>query len=207
MSGIVRVTAAAVLVLSPLTAWAHGGRRVAPVVTAYYYPAPVYYEPVYPVVLVPAPCPIPVATPIATASPSPIVVPYAAPTAAPPSTGPSAGAPARQAVPTPAAPSSPPAAPPGQSPAVKESSSFYDATVSRPREPDPALTDRIRAGFWNLSGREVTLKVEGRNYILAPQQNLRLDVSRRFVWREGDNKPQIEQVPTAYPSVEIVLRR
>jgi hypothetical protein len=192
---------------------AHGGHRVAPVapayyypapaVPAYYYPAPVYYEPVFPVPVVPAPCPVPVVTPAPVTPAAPIVVPYAAPSAAPPSAGPSAGPPSRPAATAPAAPP----APTGQTPAVQESRSFYDAAASRPRDAKPALKDRVRAGFWNLTGGEVTLRVEGQNYTLAPNKNLRLDVSRRFVWREGENKPQTEQVPPIYPSVEIVLRR
>jgi hypothetical protein len=75
------------------------------------------------------------------------------------------------------------------------------------RTADSVATDRARVGFWNLSGRDVALKVDGQVHFLAPGKSLKLDLKRQFVWREGENKPQIEQIPDNVPSMEIVVRR
>jgi len=56
MTGFVRVAAVAVLLVCPLTGFANGWRSGSRGITAYYYPAPVLYVPVFHVIPV-VPCP------------------------------------------------------------------------------------------------------------------------------------------------------
>lgn len=204
MTETVRIVGVAILLVVPLTASAHG-RRGARTPTAYYYPAPVFYQPVAPLVAI-DPCwlvpPVPVAVPAVAPPPAPPARLYATPVPAPPSTGPAA-------VP---APSAPPASSPAPAqpmtpapPAVSESRSFYSGPPAS--SPAGAVSDRAHVGFWNLAGREVALQVEGRTYWLAQGQRLKLDVGREFVWKDGDHETQRERLPAGVPGVDIVIRR
>jgi hypothetical protein len=46
-----------------------------------------------------------------------------------------------------------------------------------------APADRCRVGFWNLTGRAVTIKVDGKSVTLAKDRDITLDLERQFTWR------------------------
>jgi hypothetical protein len=165
-------------------------------------PATVYYCPVPVVVAVPAATPVPYA-----------VAPAVPPTPFP---GPPAPAPApRYAEPRPAPPSStpePPKAPDTMPKAgvnaqesrkteVKFYDSYFVAGGAR------AAGDHCAVTFWNLSGRGVTLTVDGQARTLAAGQNVRLDLKREFSWTVAGRDAERQQVPAQESGVEIVIRR
>jgi hypothetical protein len=192
----------AALLLAPLARPAHGSPGGWVYSTAYYYPtyyrvyysAPVtvsYYAPswsVYavapPVVCAPA-VTVSVPAPV-TVSPAPV---YAVPTAAPPSQ--TAEPPARVG-----------AVPPA--PRVMESRS---GAADKLGKTEAAGAGRVRVGFWNVSGRDLVLTIDGRPYTLPRNRNLTLDLGRTFSWRVDSRATQNETVSEGSPTLEIVLRR
>jgi hypothetical protein len=66
--------------------------------------------------------------------------------------------------------------------------------------------DRCRVGFWNLTGRDVTLVVEGRSHSLARDRALTLDLNRSFTWQIDARGPQSEQVADDQATHEVVVR-
>jgi len=197
MSGIVRGAAVAILLVCPLTGLANGWRSNSRGITAYYYPPPVLYVPTFRVLPV-VPCPVEVLPPAPVFQvpvvPTPAPRPLATPTPAPPSTGP-------------VVPSSPATPPMNQVPAVEEARSFYQPTPALTETSNRPAGDKARVGFWNLSGRDVTLRVDGQTHLLGQRQCLKLDLGRNFVWKVGDAEAQVEQMPAGVPSMELVIRR
>jgi hypothetical protein len=105
------------------------------------------------------------------------------------------------AVPTPAPPSrtaEPPAAPT----VIEARSGAALKTV-----PVSADSDRVRVGFWNVSGRDLTLTIDGRARVLPRNRSITLDLGRQFVWRIDARAPQNESIPADKSTLEIVLRR
>jgi hypothetical protein len=150
---------------------------------AYYsYYAPAYYNPGYPV------CAVNV--------PTAIVAPPATPQSAPP---------AKKLV---------EAAPGGQSnepplgdmlkkvpPKIVESRSMggsYAQTGSK---------DRCKVGFWNLTGRDVSLKVDGQERMLPKDRAVTLDLDRVFVWQLDQSQAVSERVPDEQAFHEVILRQ
>jgi hypothetical protein len=208
MSGFRQGVAVTLVFMLAPDAWAHGLRRHVEA-RAYYYPVPVLVAPA----VVPAPaipyvparvsvepplvCPpgaIPPA-PVGGAAPAPA---YARPTPAPPSTTP----PASQ-TPTPGG-SQP--APTPRTPSAGESRSYFDLYAVTPGTPEQAA-GRAAVGFWNLSGRELSVVVAGQNYVIPQGKSLRTNLAREFVWSVVGREPQQERVPDAVPALEVVIRR
>lgn len=90
---------------------------------------------------------------------------------------------------------------PASQPSTSRSSgtqvSYYNA---------PADGERVRVGFWNVSGREVVLQVNGAAYTLAAGRAVTLSVPRQFVWQVDQNQAQSEAVPASRSNYEIVIR-
>lgn len=187
---------ALVLVLSPLNAPANGfglfRRPAAPAevrYSSYYYPTTVYtpvYYPVIPSYFIPTPVAYP-------------AVPLAIPRAAPPSVSgepPLAGS--RPAVGTDASAS-------GARTALRPGESFYTLL------PGPAgmgrADDRCSVAFWNLSGRELTLRADGRDYPLAAGRSVTVDVPTSFAWHVTGREAEATRIPTGHASAEILIRR
>ena len=175
-----RLISILVLALLPMPASANWFRSRT-TVAYYYYPMPVaVYQPVWPV-----------ATPAVITVEPPAVVPqriYAQPVPAP------ASPPRIQPVPS--------ATPPG----VKESSSFYDAyaVVSEKRG---SSGDRCSIGFWNTTGRNMTLRVQGQGHLLAAGKGLTLELPRRFTWQVDDRPVETVEVPARDSALDVVIRR
>ncbi len=118
-----------------------------------------------------------VAVPMPTAPPPLIAVPQPAP--------PVYATP----VPAPALPTPPPG--------VKETPSLYESTAS----------PLARVSFWNYTGRDVRLRIDGEDRALPAGRCLTLELAREFAWRMDDRAEEIERVPASQGAVEIVLRR
>jgi hypothetical protein len=175
------------LLLVTAPAFAHG-RRAVVVQSAYYYPVYAYRVPFVSVpafvMQAPVACPVPVAV-----TPPPAVF----------------------ATPTPAPPSKPPVIqsiePPLQPIPKKTESRFYAGPgTSAPPVITTSTDGGVRVGFWNVTGRDVTLTVDGRPRLLPRNRSVTLDLSRRFTWHIDREAPRTEQVPADRPGLEIVLR-
>lgn len=70
----------------------------------------------------------------------------------------------------------------------------------------PVPKERCRVGFWNLTGRDVTLVVDGKSHALARDRALTLDLNRMFVWQADARGPQSEQVAEDQSTHEVVVR-
>ncbi|SRR5260370_1281193 len=168
----------AAFLLFPLPAFANGFGSWRSSAMYYYCPTVVYVDP----------CPIYIplgAQPIP--GPQPRQVPLAAPSAAPPSAGPITSG-------------------KGQ-PEVTESRSFYEAFKVRPTSTDQPAGERCAVGFWNLTGRDVTVSVDGKPQVIPRGKILKLQVDRQFVWQVGGHEAQKEKVASENSGLEIVLRK
>jgi hypothetical protein len=183
---------------------------------------------VYVVPLLPVDCPPP--TPRLVPTPLPGTAPanptWAPATPAPPSAGPLPPVPTAQpttpnTAPPPIAPQTPPPPtapklpalppPPGMpQAAVQESHSSTNTFDMYSVPPDKGIkptADRCSVGFWNLTGKELTLKIDGQTRTVAAGKSLTLDLARQFVWQVMGREAQNSTVPTADLGVEIVIRR
>ena len=100
---------------------------------------------------------------------------------------------------TPARPISTPA-PEKKAPQVVESRSMGGAGAAEPAK------DRCRVGFWNATGKEVTLTVDGKAHTLPRDRAVTLELDRQFVWQADQGPAQAVQVPGERSAHEIVLR-
>jgi hypothetical protein len=107
----------------------------------------------------------------------------------------------------PVLPALPGTTPPKPAPGLSESRSYYDLFPVVPRSTESPLADRCAAGFWNLTGQDLTIKIDGQTRRLARGQGLNLSVARQFVWQVEGRDPHTEQVPVADTGVEILIRR
>jgi hypothetical protein len=226
MSGVLRSWGVVLLLACPVTAYGWGWHGRTAVRTAYYYPVTVVAAPVYvPAVALPAPVYAP-PPPVFPAVPAAVVPPgYACPAPAPPSgviavpaapqppAGPAPGTAPSANQPGPTAPAT--SAPPSTGPVTSESSrkpadtaaSAYFDTYTVAGSPDRPAGERCRVSFWNLAGRRLTLKVDGRSVVLEASKKMSFDLGRHFVWRVDDRDPQNETVPAEESGLEIVVRR
>jgi hypothetical protein len=191
MSAWIRAVTLALLMAFPVPASAHwfGSRRVA--VAGYYYPVPVTWAPAYqPVFYLPAP-PAPVSVVVPPAAAAPPV--YAAPVPAPPSDVP--------VVPIPSAP------PTREPPRVTESRSVPADQAPVQNVAGERRGGPVRVGFWNVSDRDLVLRVDGRPQTLARGRAVTLSLGREFVWQVGGAEEQVERVPPDKSTLEIVIRR
>jgi hypothetical protein len=149
----------------------------------YYAPAPVvrYYAPVL-VYVQPAPmCAAPLMV-----MPSP----YARPFAAPPSS-------------TREPPLDKKSLPP---PKVTESRSYPLTEDKSLPAVDVTGKGVCRVGFWNITGRDVTLSVNGKAVIVPANRNVTLSLGRQFSWQMEGQTAHDERVPEDKAAHEIVLR-
>jgi hypothetical protein len=143
---------------------------------AYYYPGHCWSIPVY--------CP-----PVVPVYPAaPVVVlptPYAKPRPAPPS-----------------GTSEPPTEKPDQrAPKVVESRYEGGSTATA-----TTVKDKLRVGFWNLTGRDVTLTIDGQRHTVARNRAITLTLGRSFSWKMGEDPLRTEDVPSDQASFEVLLR-
>lgn len=156
-----------------------GGVAAYPVYAAPWAYPPCYTAPTYAVV-VPQPVPR---------------VPLAVPTPAPPS---------QTSEPPKAAPAQPNPRPLRSSGEEQRGPQVTEArSLKEPRAGSPG---QARVGFWNLSGKDVTLTVDGKTQTLPRDRAVTLQLGRQFVWQADQRPPRTERVPDDQPGHEIVIR-
>lgn len=114
------------------------------------------------------------------------------------------------AVPTPAPPTQTKEPPLGPGGAPKISESYYhERRYSPPTAPNAATVaaEKCRVGFWNVTGRDLTLTIAGQIYPLPRNGSLTLDLSRAFTWQVDQRTPLSERVPESLTAHEIVIRQ
>ena|SRR5438132_3429612 len=209
MARLAPVVAPLLVLASPLIAWAHSvpgfGRgsmsfyyaAPVPLVPGGCYPCPIYVLPPCPPVT-PAPPPAPGYVPPMPPSAQPGTN-FAKPTAAPPSSGPPAQSPrAAPSLPSPGA---------GAGPAVSESRSYYDAYAVVVKDAPKPAGSRCSIEFWNLTDRNLTLKVDGQARSLERGKSMLLEVGRHFVWQIEGHEVNKENIAMGESALEIVIRR
>jgi hypothetical protein len=163
-----------------------GGSRYTP---SYYYPVPAvpyyYYTPA-PLYVGPGPyCP----------GPAVQLVPMYAP---------------NYAKPTPAPPSQTKEPPLGKSgsmaPTVIESRAFAVNDITPMKTADAGVKDVCKVGFWNVSGADVKLIVDGKTHVIPTNRSLTLTLNRQFTYQINARAPQAERVSDAKTEHEIVIR-
>jgi hypothetical protein len=195
------------LVTSPTTASGHGLNRPYPTVS-YYYSVPAAYGPECYMPVFPAPEPVPIFC--APAGPQPVAVGVPGRQSVPATVQPPSVAP-NYAPPTAAPPSSGPLQPTSfSSPSpeqVNESRRYYDVYPASSATPGQATDGRATIAFWNLTDRDLTLKVDGQERFLVRGKSLTMDLGRQFVWQVSGHDPQNESVARGETGLEIVIRR
>ena len=195
--------AGAIMFSFPVVAWGHGFLRPPPTV-AYYYPAPVPYVPV--LTYNPYTICVPLPSPLYPSVPPPSVPSrtYAPPTAAPPSAGPATAEPPLAPQPTPAKPSEPT---PGRGPGFGESTSFYDAYSVAPQNEAAQGGERYAADFWNLTNRDLILRVDtGPPQVLPRGKSRQIVAGRQFTWQVEGRPAQTTQLSDGEKALQIVIR-
>ena len=145
---------------------------------SYYYCPPVRVAPVSiaPVTFAPVPS-VPLRSGI-----------YAVPSAAPPSQT-----------------TEPPLAKPPMPPAKASDDPRLPLIVTA-RSDSGSAKDLCRVGFWNLSGRDRTLTIEGKSWTLPKDRTITLDVDRRFAWQLESRAQRLERVPDGQATHDVVIR-
>jgi hypothetical protein len=90
-------------------------------------------------------------------------------------------------------------------PKVTESRSFSPSDPMNVTAAD-GTSKGVRVGFWNITGRDVTLTVNGKAMVVPANRNLTLTVSREFSWYLDGQTAREERVPDDKSAHEIVLR-
>lgn len=173
---------------------AHFGFLIRPrPITAYYLAVPVV-----PVWVTPAVVCMPV--PVENAPPRPYAQPQPAPSSSakePPLAEP--GKPTLPSNPTPS---------PEQKQSQNRQSSYFDAYAVAPSAARaPATSNRCSVSFWNLSGRELILKVGERRVTLDSGRSSTLNLDRQFTWQIEGRDPQNGRIAATDSALEIVIRR
>jgi hypothetical protein len=170
----------AVSLLAATSANAFGGRFCtsrSPATVSYYYVVPYYYY-----------CPPPMVIAVPDARPG-----YAIPTPAPPSP---TGEPPLQKGPAKAVNDL-------RLPVIVTSHALGGTHVPGVA---PLPKDRCRVGFWNLSGRDVTLVIDGKAWQLSKDRAVTLDLDRNFAWQIQGGTQRVERVPDGLAAHEVLIR-
>ena len=170
-----------VSLLAATSANAFGSRLGAwrsPATVSYYYAVPYYYY-----------CPpLTMVIPVPDARPG-----YAIPTPAPPS---ATGEPPLQKGPLKAV----------NDPRLPEIVTSHALGGSHVPGASPLPKNRCRVGFWNLSGRDVTLLIDGKAWKLSKDRAVTLDLDRQFAWQIQGGTQRVERVPEGLTAYEVLLR-
>ncbi len=110
------------------------------------------------------------------------------------------------AVPTPAPPSKLPKVqmPPAQE--TKAPAPVVTEARSMTGTPPALAKDRCRVGFWNLTGKDVTLVVDGKARTLPRDRAVTLELAREFVWQVDQQPARSEHVAENKSAHEVVIR-
>ena len=67
-------------------------------------------------------------------------------------------------------------------------------------------SDRCRVGFWNLSGRDVMLTIDGKAWSLPSNHMVTLETERQFAWHVDRQAQTLVRVTEGMATHEVVLR-
>jgi hypothetical protein len=70
----------------------------------------------------------------------------------------------------------------------------------------PLAKDRCRVGFWNLSGRDVSLTIDGKTTLLPKDRAITVDLERQFTWQVEGRPPHSERLPEGKTTHEVVIQ-
>lgn len=70
----------------------------------------------------------------------------------------------------------------------------------------PLANDRCRVGFWNLSGRDVTLTIDGKALSLPKDRAVTLDLERSFTWQVEGRPQHVERLAEGIATHEVVIQ-
>jgi hypothetical protein len=91
--------------------------------------------------------------------------------------------------------------------AVSESHSYYDSYAVAKQPGAASSGERCTVGFWNLSDRDLSAKINGKTLTVPRGKNTPVDVPREFVWQVEGREPQVERIATGESALTIVIRR
>lgn len=97
--------------------------------------------------------------------------------------------------------------PPATSPKVTESRSFPQTTQDYSTTTARKVSEQVRVSFWNLSNRDLTLRIDGVVRVLGRDRSLTLTLPREFLWAQEDREALREVVPPQHNRLDIVLRQ
>jgi len=67
--------------------------------------------------------------------------------------------------------------------------------------------ERCKVGFWNLTGRDVVIRIDGQTRTLAKDRSLTIDSERAFSWQLDEGQTVAERVPEEQLFHEVILRQ
>jgi len=113
-------------------------------------------------------------------------------------------------------------APPSEAPTHKEPPFGKEPFFGGPNRMAPKITEsrsmggayagvgvvlpRCKVGFWNLTGKDITVKVEGKNQVLPKDRAVTLELERTFTWQAPGQEPTMERVADDQNAHEVLIR-
>ena len=94
--------------------------------------------------------------------------------------------------------------PPLRAPTITESRSTGGVMPAQTADVPPG---RAKVGFWNVTGADVILTVDGQQRKLPKDRAVTLELGRTFVWQLDGRGPRAERVPDGENLFEVILRR
>jgi hypothetical protein len=99
----------------------------------------------------------------------------------------------------------PPALPQTKEPPLQQQSALKPPIINSTRSLGGAR-DRCSVGFWNLTGRDVTLSIDGKSFALAKNRKITMTLEHQFSWQADNGAQQLERVPESQTTFEVVVR-
>lgn len=65
---------------------------------------------------------------------------------------------------------------------------------------------RCKVGFWNLTGKEITVRVEGKDQVLPKDRAVTIELDRQFSWQAPGREQTMERVPEDQNVYEVIIR-
>lgn len=88
-----------------------------------------------------------------------------------------------------------------------ESRSYYEAFPVAVNEPARRFGERCAIEFFNLTDKDLTMKIDGQSRTLARGKSLSLDLARRFTWQIDGRDVNQENIAIGEAAMQIVIRR
>ncbi|MFO0863098.1 MAG: hypothetical protein U0744_00295 [Gemmataceae bacterium] len=65
---------------------------------------------------------------------------------------------------------------------------------------------RCKVGFWNLTGKEITVRIEGKDQTLPKDRAVTMELERNFTWQAPGREQTMERVPEDQNAFEVIIR-